>query len=81
MVIHKAFVEVTEEGTGAAAATFAHARTLCARIPVTPKFCTDHPFLFFIQHSKASGIDSVAETALLKKIVIYLGYNPSPFFY
>uniref|UniRef100_A0A452QXK5 Serpin B6 n=1 Tax=Ursus americanus TaxID=9643 RepID=A0A452QXK5_URSAM len=53
-VVHKAFVEVNEEGTEAAAATAAVMMLRCARI--TPRFCADHPFLFFIQHSKTNSI-------------------------
>ncbi|XP_039318544.1 serpin B6 isoform X1 [Saimiri boliviensis] len=53
-VVHKSFVEVNEEGTEAAAATAAVIMLRCARF--TPRFCADHPFLFFIQHSKTNGI-------------------------
>ncbi|XP_054109802.2 serpin B6 isoform X2 [Callithrix jacchus] len=53
-VVHKSFVEVNEEGTEAAAATAAIMMLRCARF--TPRFCADHPFLFFIQHSKTNGI-------------------------
>uniref|UniRef100_A0A2K5RVL2 Serpin B6 n=3 Tax=Cebus imitator TaxID=2715852 RepID=A0A2K5RVL2_CEBIM len=53
-VVHKSFVEVNEEGTEAAAATAAIVMLRCARF--TPRFCADHPFLFFIQHSKTNGI-------------------------
>lgn len=53
-VVHKSFVEVNEEGTEAAAATAAVMMLRCARI--TPRFCADHPFLFFIQHSRTNGI-------------------------
>ncbi|XP_036921921.1 serpin B6-like isoform X1 [Sturnira hondurensis] len=53
-VVHKSFVEVNEEGTEAAAATAAIMMLRCARI--TPRFCADHPFLFFIQHSKTNSI-------------------------
>ncbi|XP_024594604.1 serpin B6 [Neophocaena asiaeorientalis asiaeorientalis] len=53
-VVHKAFVEVDEQGTEAAAATAAVMMLRCARI--TPRFCADHPFLFFIQHSKTRGL-------------------------
>ncbi|KAM5268021.1 serpin B6-like isoform 3-T3 [Hipposideros larvatus] len=53
-VVHKSFVEVNEEGTEAAAATAAVMRYGCGRL--TPRFCADHPFLFFIQHSKTNGI-------------------------
>nr|XP_035151032.2 serpin B6 [Callithrix jacchus] len=53
-VVHKSFVEVNEEGTEAAAATAPIIRPLCRRF--TSRFCADHPFLFFIQHSKTNGI-------------------------
>uniref|UniRef100_A0A8C0WP84 Serpin B6 n=1 Tax=Castor canadensis TaxID=51338 RepID=A0A8C0WP84_CASCN len=55
-VIHKSFVEVTEEGTEAAAATAVMALGGSAYTKPPPKFCADHPFLFFIQHSKTNGI-------------------------
>jgi serpin B len=44
---HKAFVEVNEEGTEAAAATAIVAVTTSARI--NPTFVADHPFLFVIR--------------------------------
>ncbi|XP_075388718.1 serpin B6-like [Tenrec ecaudatus] len=53
-VAHKAFVEVNEEGTEAAAATAAVIQLRCARR--TPRFCADRPFLFFIQHTKTNCI-------------------------
>ncbi|KAL1785010.1 serpin B6 isoform X1 [Sigmodon hispidus] len=53
-VVHKAFVEVNEEGTEAEAATAAIMMLRCIR--VTPRFCADHPFLFFIQHAKTNEI-------------------------
>ncbi|XP_075388781.1 serpin B6-like isoform X1 [Tenrec ecaudatus] len=53
-VAHKAFVEVNEEGTEAAAATALTFQRHCGRI--TPRFCADHPFLFFIQHTKTNCI-------------------------
>ncbi|XP_076713974.1 serpin B6-like isoform X2 [Callospermophilus lateralis] len=53
-VVHKSFVEVNEEGTEAAAATAAIMMMRCMRF--TARFCTDHPFLFFIQQSRTRGI-------------------------
>jgi len=52
-VLHKAFVEVNEEGTEAAAATAVVVRTRSAR-PMGPRFRADHPFLFLIR-DKATG--------------------------
>uniref|UniRef100_A0A674PFU2 Serpin B6 n=1 Tax=Takifugu rubripes TaxID=31033 RepID=A0A674PFU2_TAKRU len=53
-VIHKAFVEVNEEGTEAAAATGAVFTLLCAVFP--QNFYADHPFLFFIRHNPSRNI-------------------------
>ena len=53
-VIHKAFVEVNEEGTEAAAATGVVARK-CA-IGQTKVFRADHPFLFFIRHRNTNAV-------------------------
>lgn len=51
-VLHKAFCEVNEQGSEAAAAT-AVIMTLRA-LPMSPVFRADHPFIFLIRH-KASG--------------------------
>lgn len=48
-VFHKAFVEVNEEGTEAAAAT--GVVMMKRSIQITPEFRADHPFLFFIRDS------------------------------
>ncbi|XP_069469635.1 serpin B6-like [Ambystoma mexicanum] len=53
-VVHKAFVDVNEEGTEAAAATAVIMMLRCAMF--TPRFTADHPFLFFIRHNKTRNI-------------------------
>ncbi|XP_071341834.1 serpin peptidase inhibitor, clade B (ovalbumin), member 1, like 3 isoform X2 [Trachinotus anak] len=53
-VAHKAFVEVNEEGTEAAAATAAAMTERSAMIPAT--FTADHPFLFFIRHNPSMSV-------------------------
>ena len=56
-VIHKAFVDVNEEGTEAAAAT-AVLMTFTGRVfdvPI-PVFRADHPFLFLIRDNRTGSI-------------------------
>ena len=50
-IIHKAFVEVNEEGTEAAAAT-----GVIMKSSVPPRFCVDHPFLFLIRDNRSGSI-------------------------
>jgi len=52
-VIQKAFIEVNEEGSEAAAATAVFMR-MCA-VRMTPSFFCDQPFLFLIK-DKLSGL-------------------------
>ncbi|XP_014636977.1 PREDICTED: serpin B3 [Ceratotherium simum simum] len=52
-ILHKSFVEVTEEGTEAAAATGISLELSSPRIY---SFHCDHPFLFFIKHNKTNSI-------------------------
>ena len=58
-LFHKAFVEVNEEGTEAAAATAVGMDMLSAlpsKPPPVPVFRADHPFLFAIRDRKSSAI-------------------------
>ncbi|MBU0469029.1 MAG: serpin family protein [Candidatus Omnitrophica bacterium] len=54
-IIHKAFVDVDEKGTEAAAAT-AVVMTLRSMAAATPIFLADHPFMFLIKESKTGSI-------------------------
>ncbi|MCY2925690.1 MAG: serpin family protein [Planctomycetota bacterium] len=59
LVVHKAFVEVNEEGAEAAAATAVNVMPTC--MPETPSepnpvFRADHPFLFLIRHNATGAI-------------------------
>lgn len=60
MFQHKAFVEINEAGTEAAAVTIAKTTDAEARpvkmIPFTPRFYADRPFLFIIRHPKTGAI-------------------------
>ena len=53
-VLHKAFVDVNEEGTEAAAATALVMTLKCA--PMDPQFRADHPFVFLIQENQTGSI-------------------------
>ncbi|NXQ46185.1 SPB11 protein, partial [Catharus fuscescens] len=53
-VVHKAYVEVNEEGTVAAAGT--GASIVRRSLPLTEVFMANHPFLFFIRHNPTNAI-------------------------
>jgi serpin B len=56
-VIHKAFIDVNEEGTEAAAATAVGVERTSARVePPTPVFRADHPFVFLIRDTRSDSI-------------------------
>ncbi|MBN2375835.1 MAG: serpin family protein [Sedimentisphaerales bacterium] len=54
-VIHKAFVEVNEQGTEAAAATGA-VMSMKSAFPSEPVFRADHPFMLLIQDNRTGSI-------------------------
>jgi serpin B len=55
-VIHKAFVEVNEEGTEAAAATAVVMKGRGISFAPTPTFRADHPFIFLIRDNRSGSI-------------------------
>jgi serpin B len=55
-VIHKAFVDVNEEGTEAAAATAVVMRQKSAMSEPMPVFRADHPFIFIIRDKDANNV-------------------------
>ena len=54
LVLHKAFIDVKEEGTEAAAATAIGMRA--SMVEAEPSFLADHPFLFLIQDNQTGSI-------------------------
>jgi serine protease inhibitor len=61
-VVHKAFVEVNEEGTEAAAATGVVVGLTGMPAP-SPMFCADHPFIFMIQDNTTNSILFIGRVA------------------
>jgi serpin B len=55
-VVHKARVDVDEQGTEAAAATGVAVAVRSARPEEPPTFRADHPFVFFIRHNPTGAI-------------------------
>ena len=55
-IVHKAFVEMNEEGTEAAAATGVVMATKAAPSKPVPVFRADHPFIFMIIHKPSNSV-------------------------
>jgi serpin B len=64
-VVHKAYIDVNEEGTEAAAATSVTMRAMAMRAPQQPPpvFRADHPFLFVIRDNRSASILFMGRTA------------------
>jgi serpin B len=61
-VVHKAFVDVNEEGTEAAAATGIGMALMS--MPMNPIFFADHPFLFLIHHNETGVVIFLGRMAI-----------------
>ena len=65
--IHKAFVDVNEEGTEAAAATAIRMATTESMPPKPKVFRADHPFIFIIRENSSGSILFIGRITNLKK--------------
>jgi len=74
-VVHKAFINLDEEGTEAAAATGVIVGTTSVDPPI-PQFDADHPFVFFIRDSRTESILFMGRVADLN--VGAVGVVPEP---
>ncbi|KAI4352346.1 hypothetical protein L6164_006609 [Bauhinia variegata] len=54
-MFHKAFIEVNEEGTEAAASTALRIRRCCRKIP-TPSFVAEHPFMLVVREDTSMAV-------------------------
>lgn len=66
-VVHKAFVDVNEEGTEAAAATGVIMAPRAAIVDEPPTFRADHPFLFLIRDNQTGSILFIGRVTNPKK--------------
>ena len=55
-IFHKAWIEVNEEGTEAAAVTSVPLSASAEAPPRPPVFRADHPFIFFIRDTRSGSI-------------------------
>jgi len=74
-VLHKAFINLDEEGTEAAAATVVVVGTTSVGPPI-PQFYADHPFMFFIRDNRTESILFMGRVADLN--VGAVGIVPEP---
>ncbi|KAI4352348.1 hypothetical protein L6164_006611 [Bauhinia variegata] len=54
-MFHKAFIDVNEEGTEAAATTALLFKACCLKLPI-PSFVADHPFMFMIREETSMAV-------------------------
>uniref|UniRef100_A0A914C8G6 Serpin domain-containing protein n=1 Tax=Acrobeloides nanus TaxID=290746 RepID=A0A914C8G6_9BILA len=88
-VVHKAFIEVNEEGTEAAAATGVgfKLRSMPAKPPPTYNFTADHPFLYLLTNEEGSEA-AAATGVVMTRMSLPMPMGPplvfkadQPFFY